>query len=148
MYTLIDIGTRANMYLPKDKEETQMRIEILDKAAEIGTKYGDLGINPTFGAAYFYSRTAGNRLINFSEVIWDRDIDEIIENCRRFGIKDFTISSTFSGLLETIAAFEKRGCHMVRLIEINSNIDDWKAALEGENKKEIIPALLMRLDKE
>ncbi len=139
---------RGNMYLPKQKEDINMRIEELDKAAEIGAKYQDVGINPTFGAAYFYSRTAGNRLINFAEVIWDRDIDEIIENCRRYGIKDFTISSTFSGLLETIAEFEKRGCRMVRLIEINSNIEDWKAALEGEHKKEVIPALLMRLDKE
>jgi len=142
------ISLYGNMNIPKNKEETQMRIEELDKAAEIGTKYGELGINPTFGAAYFYSRTAGNRLINFSEVIWDRDIDEIIANCRRYGIKDFTISSTFSGLLETIAEFEKRGCHMVRLIEINSNIDDWKAGLEGIQKKEVIPALLMRIDRE
>ncbi|WP_026524733.1 DUF7698 family protein [Butyrivibrio sp. MB2005] len=125
-----------------------MRIEILDEAAKNGTKYQDINVNPTFGAAYFYSQTAGNRLINFGEVIWERDIEEILENCRRFGIKDFTISSTYSGLLTTLAEFEKHSCHMVRLIEINSNIDDWKAGLEGESKKEIIPALLMRLDRE
>lgn len=119
------------------------QIEILDKAAEIGTKYRDINVNSTFGAAYFYSKDAGNRLINFDEVIWDYDIDPIIENCRRFGIKEFTISSTFSSLLTTIALLEKKGCHMVRLIEINSRYDDWKT---GE--KEIIPALLMRLDAE
>ena len=123
-----------------------MTIEILDQAAKEGLKYRDIGINPVFGQAYFYSKDAGNRLINFGETIWDYDIEPIIENCRRFGIKDFTISSTFSGLLTTIAEFEKRGCHMVRLIEINSRFDDWKADLEGKSQKEIIPAILMRLD--
>ena len=51
------------------------RIELLDKAAENGTRFKDIDINPTFGAAYFYSIDAGNDLINFAEVIWDYDID-------------------------------------------------------------------------
>lgn len=125
-----------------------MRIEELDKAAEIGAKYQDININPTFGAAYFYSKTAGNRLINFGEVIWEKDIEGIIENCRRFGIKDFTISSTFSGLLTTLAEFEKHGCHMVRLVEINANYYAFNGNLSAEPQFEIIPALLMRIDKE
>ena len=116
------------------------RIEVLDKAAEVGTKYCDINVNPTFGAAYFYSQEAGNDLINFGEVIWDYDIDEILENCRRFGIESFTISSTFSSLIITIAEFEKRGCKLEGLIEINSRYEDWKASLEGESIKERIPA--------
>lgn len=43
------------------------RIEILDKAAETGARFKDIDINPTFGAAYFYSVDAGNELINFAE---------------------------------------------------------------------------------
>lgn len=46
------------------------RIELLDKAAENGTRFKDIDINPTFGAAYFYSIDAGNDHINFAEVIW------------------------------------------------------------------------------
>ena len=59
------------------------RIEILDKAAEVGTKWRDIPCNMRFGDAYFYSLEAGNDLINFGDVIWDYDIDEILENCRR-----------------------------------------------------------------
>lgn len=95
------------------------RIEVLDKAAEVGTKYCDIKVNPTFGAAYFYSQDAGNDLINFSEVIWDHDIDEILEDCRRFGITEFTISSTFSSLVVTIAELEKRGFLVVVMYTIN-----------------------------
>lgn len=121
------------------------KIEILDKMRENGTRYSEIGINSTFGAAYFYSLEAGNDLINFDEVIWDRDIDEILENCRRFGIEGFTISSTFSSLITTIAELQKRGCKLEGLIEINSRFDDWKAGLEGESRKERIPAFKISL---
>ena len=121
------------------------RIEILDKAAETGMKHKDINVNPTFSQAYFYSLEAGNDLINFGEVIWDYDIDEIIENCQRFGITEFTISSTFSSLIITLAEFEKRGCKLQGLVEINSRHDDWKACFEGESRKERIPALKISL---
>ena len=117
------------------------KIEILEKATENGTSYKDINVNSTFGAAYFYSVEAGNDLINFAEVIWDYDIDEIIENCQRFGITEFTISSTFSSLILTIAEFEKKGCKLHGLVEINSRHDDWKACFEGKpSVKERIPA--------
>ena len=120
-------------------------IEILEEAATKGTRYSEINVNSTFGAAYFYSKKAGNDLINFAEVIWDYDIDEILENCKRFGIESFTISSTFSSLIVTIAEFQKRGCKLEGLIEINSRFDDWKASFEGENKKERIPAFKINI---
>ena len=122
------------------------KIEILEKAAENGTSYKDINLNSTFGAAYFYSEEAGNELINFAEVIWDYDIDEIIENCQRFGITEFTISSTFSSLILTIAEFEKKGCKLQGLVEINSRHNDWNACFEGKpSAKERIPAFKLSL---
>ena len=122
------------------------RMEILDKAAETGMKYKDIDVNPTVCQAYFYSIDAGNDLINFGEVIWDYDIDPILENCRRFGIKEFTISSTFSSLILTIAELQKKGCKLDGLVEINSRYDDWRAGLDGsERRKERIPAFKMSL---
>lgn len=121
------------------------KIEVLEEAATKGIKYSEIDVNPTFGAAYFYSEEAGNDLINFGEVIWDYDIDEILENCRRFGITEFTISSTFSSLIVTIAEFQKKGCKLEGLIEINSRFDDWKSCFEGETKKERIPAFKISL---
>lgn len=124
------------------------RIDILEEAAHNGTKYSAIGVNPTFGQAYFYSKEAGNRLLNFADVIWEKDIDEIIANCRKFGITDFTISSSFSGLLATIAAFEAKGCHIVRMVEVNATYYAFTGNIHEEPRKAILPALLMRLDKE
>ena len=120
-------------------------IEILEEAATKETRYSEINVNSTFGAAYFYSKEAGNDLINFAEVIWDYDIDEILENCRRFEITEFTISSTFFFFFITMAEFEKRGCKLQGLVEINSRHDDWKACFEGESRKERIPALKISL---
>ena len=116
------------------------RIEILENAAKNGTSYTDLGINPTFGAAYFYSLEAGNDLINFGEVIWDYDIDPILADCRKFGIKEFTISSTFSSLITTIALLEEKGCKLEGLVKIKSRYTDFRT---GE--KESIPAFKMSI---
>ena len=118
------------------------RVEILDKAAATGARFKYIDINAPFGAAYFYSIDAGNELINFAEVIWDYDIDPILENCKRLGITEFTISSTFSSLITTIAELKKKGCTLDGLTEINSRYDDWKTG-----KKERIPAFKMSIAK-
>ena len=54
------------------------------------------------GTGHLYSKEAGNDLPNFAEVIWDHDTSD---PCRlpEARVKEFTISSTFSSLIETIA---------------------------------------------
>lgn len=69
----------------------------------------ELGINGTLFWAYRTSKETGNELIDFNEVIWDYDIEEIAQTLRANDITEFTISSTFSSLIETLAAFEKQG---------------------------------------
>ena len=118
-------------------------IEVIDKAIENNSRasWKELNFNSTFGEAYLYSLEAGNDLPNYGEVIWDTDIDEILADCRKTGITEFTISSTFSSLIETIAEFQKRGCMMQGLVEINSRYDrNWRT---GEKKR--IPAFLMKI---
>ena len=83
------------------------------------TRWTELGIQWTLGQAYLYSKEAGNDLPNFSEVIWDEDIETILADCRRLGIKEFTISSTFSSLITTIARFEELGCQLDGIVKIN-----------------------------
>ncbi len=118
----------------------KIHIEEIDKAIENDFR-GYLSFNRTFCGAYVYSLEAENDLPNFDEVIWDTDIAEIITDCHRTGITEFTISSTFSSLIETIAAFQKQGCTMQGLVEINSRYDtDWRT---GEKKR--IHAFLIKV---
>ena len=103
-----------------------------------GKSYKELGINKTLFWAYRTSKEAGNELIDFNEVIWDYDIEEIAQTLRANGITEFTISSTFSSLIETLAAFEKQGISIAGLTTVKAHYTDWKT---GEHA--LIPAIKM-----
>ena len=103
-----------------------------------GKSYKELGINQTLFLAYRVAKETGNELIDFNEVIWDYDIEEIAQTLRANGITEFTISSTFSSLIETLAAFEKQGISMAGLTTVKARYTDWKT---GEHA--LIPAIKM-----
>ena len=112
-------------------------IEAIENAKP-GMRWEEIGCHWTLGQAYLYSKEAGNDLPNFAEVIWDYDIEAILEDCRKLGVKEFTISSTFSSLIETLAAFEKQGISMAGLTTVKARYTDWKTG-----KHALIPAFKM-----
>lgn len=116
------------------------KIEIYERAMKEGERLADYGINGTVFAAYRALEFTRNENLDFSEVIWDKDIPEIIKTLKENDICEFTISSTFSSLIETLAAFEKEGVKMAGLTEVNANYTDWKT---GEQAR--IPAIRMTL---
>lgn len=134
------------MYIPKGetprktKEDKNMkRIDYLEQMREEEKKYSETHINMTFGQAYFAARRNENNLIDFSEAIWEQDIDQITENLAEFEIREFTISSTFSGLVTIIAEFDKRGWRVAGITEVNSSYSDFMT-----NEKKVIPAFRMQ----
>ena len=92
----------------------------------------DEGINPTVFWAYRNSQRCGNDLIDFSEVIWENDIEAIAATFAENNITEFTISSNFSGLIKTLVAFEKHGFKMAGTTQVNANHIDWQT---GEHAK-------------
>ena len=118
------------------------KIELFEKAiAEQAASLKDLGINPTLFWAYRNSITAGNDQIDFSETIWDTDIEEITKTLKENGISEFTISSTFSSLISTLAEFAKHGFQMAGLTEVRGNYTDWQT-----NERAVIPAIRMKAE--
>lgn len=97
------------------------------------------GINSTAFWAYRKSMESGNELIDFSEVIWDEDVEAIAATFKQNGITKFTISSTFSSLIPTLAAFDKLGFQMAGITEVNANYTDWQT-----NERARIPAIRMK----
>ena len=73
-----------------------------------------------------------------NEVIWDYDIEEIAQTLRANGITEFTISSTFSSLIPTLAAFDKHGFKMAGITEVYANYTNWQT-----NQSARIPAIRM-----
>ena len=100
----------------------------------------EVGINATMLWAYCRSKEAGNELIDFHEVIWSADIAEIVKICRDNDIREFTISSNFTGLIETLVEFEKLGCKMCGLMQVNAPYKEFLS-----DKQAVIPAIKMVL---
>ncbi|WP_425757094.1 DUF7698 family protein [Ihubacter sp. rT4E-8] len=115
------------------------KIELFEKAiAEQAASLKDWGINPTLFWAYRNSITAGNDRIDFGEVIWDSEVGEIAETLKENGITEFTISSTFSSLISTLAEFAKHGFQMAGLTEVKANYTDFQT-----QERAVIPAIRM-----
>lgn len=115
------------------------KIELFERA--IAEKTGSLkewGINPTLFWAYRNSITAGNDRIDFSETIWDSDIEEITKTLKENGISEFTISSTFFSLIPTLAEFAKHGFQIAGLTEVKANYTDFQT-----QERAVIPAIRM-----
>ena len=115
------------------------KIEFFEKAiAEQEASLKDWGINPTLFWAYRNSITAGNDRIDFGEAIWDSEVGEITETLKENGITEFTISSTFSSLIPTLAEFAKHGFQMAGLTEVKANYTDFQT-----QERAVIPAIRM-----
>ena len=115
------------------------RIERFEQAIE--NKVKDLraeGINPTLFWAYRYLEETGNDTIDFDDCIWEHEIEDIANCLKENGILEFTISSTFSSLIETLAEFQKHGFQMAGLTEVNARYTE-----VGSNNKKRIPAIRM-----
>lgn len=115
------------------------KIEAFENA-DRNRSLGEQNINSTVYWAYKNAQEAGNELLDFNEVIWDYDIEPILDTCKNYGITEFTISSTFSSLITTLAEFDKRDCHMAGLTQVKARYTDWKT---GEHQ--LIPAIKMTL---
>ena len=116
------------------------KIEIFEQVinSEKPVDLRKVGINSTMYWAYRNSKEVGNDLIDFREVIWNEDVAEIAEICDEAEVTEFTISSTFSGLIETLAEFEKYGFVMDGLTKVKTGRTDWHT-----NEYAVIPAIKM-----
>lgn len=97
------------------------------------------GINSTMYWAYMKSLDAENEILDFNDVVWEHDIDPIVDTCNKVGITEFTISSNFTGLLKTMYELDKRGFKVVGIKEVNATYMDYH-----KNARAIVPAVHIR----
>ncbi len=80
---------------------------------------------------YETARDNGNTHLDISEVVWDKDVEELISCMRENGISEFTFSSTWSSAVETAWLFTQNGCKLCGLAEVNGSV----SYLTGEREK-------------
>ena len=70
---------------------------------------------------YDLSRNCGNEILDITTGIWDRDVAETVAVMRENGIERFAFSTCVSRAAETAWLFQKNGCILEGLIEINGH---------------------------
>ena len=88
--------------------------------------------------AYRHSLEAGNDLINFYDIIWEREIEDIVENMNYYKINEFSISRNFSGLITNLAAFDKYGFTMAGITDVMETYIDLTT-----NERTVLKAIRM-----
>ena len=89
---------------------------------------------------YEYAQDRGNEYIDLHDVIWDKDVPDLIERLRKAGIQKFTFSSTWSGTVETAWLFVQNGCKLEGLTEINGTTTAFMS-----DEYERVPAYVFRI---
>lgn len=124
-----------------DKGLTEMKtIDKIEKVKNMNVLLEDVGINRTFYWAYIRTQETTNNILDFNDVIWESDVEGIIKNCKEFGLKEITISSRFSSLIDILAEFEKQGAKLIGLTKVTTRFYAC-----GTNQPEIINALKIEI---
>ena len=82
--------------------------------------------------AYETAKDCGNEYLDLNDTIRDDAVEDLVACMKECGIEAFTFSSTWSSAVETAWLFQKAGCTLSGLIEINSQ---HKAFMSDEYEK-------------
>jgi hypothetical protein len=98
--------------------------EAKDRIAEQGD------IAWTIWRAYEHSRENENSILNFDDIIWDRDVEAITACLKENGITEFTYSCRATDAVETLWLFKEAGCTIGEMVEVNLRKDIWGKTYE------------------
>ena len=76
-------------------------------------------------SAYETAKDCGNEYLDLNDTIRDNAVEGMVACMKEYGITAFTFSSTWISAVETAWLFQKAGCTLAGLIEINSQHKDF-----------------------
>jgi len=129
------------MTIQKGKGFTTMKkIEAIERVLDNYAAEKESGINHLLVKCYRNTQESGNEILDIDEIIWEHDYDELVRDLRRFGITEFTISTTFSGVFNAMEALIERGCTLEGMTRVYERFPSW---MGGEHEQK--PAMLMKV---
>ena len=73
--------------------------------------------------AYEKSRDNENEILDFDDIIWDKDVEALTACMKENGIKAFTYSCRATDAIETLWLFKEAGCTIGEMVEVNLRKD-------------------------
>lgn len=119
------------------------KIEKFEEARERKASFEETKINPTMFRAYTKSLKLDYDLINFEDVIWENDVEPIVNSCRELNITMITITCEQSSMIKILSLFDKLGCKILGMTELKTQYYDWD---KDDNKiPKYEPALIIKI---
>lgn len=102
-------------------EERDAAREAAKKAENQIDEKGDIACK--IWRAYEKSRDNENEILDFDDIIWDRDVEALAACMKENGIKAFTYSCRATDAVETLWLFKEAGCTIGEMVEVNLRKD-------------------------
>lgn len=90
-------------------------------------------VSPAFLHACEYKQEHKTELINIDGTMWAKEVVPFLQDCKEYGIQEFTISFTGTMLMELLDKYDLNDCKVIQFTRINY----------GEYK---IPALKLKIN--
>ena len=91
--------------------------EMMEQAEDAIVEMGDVAC--TIWRAYRKSKENENPILNFDDIIWDRDVKALTTCMKENGIHAFTYSCRATDAVETLWLFKEAGCTIGEMVEVN-----------------------------
>ena len=112
---MLDYSSIVREYVYNKRGGTKMKkIELLENIKE-KEEFEENKISYRFYWAYRESQRIGRDIINFDDIGFVDNHEDMIENLERFGIQEFTISDQSTGLMKGLKSFKRKGYFPSRL---------------------------------
>lgn len=104
-------------YAASDEDGQNAAFAMYEKALE--KVKGLRGAESRLWKAYETARDCGNEHIDICDAIAPKSVKHLIACMREYGFEAFTFSSSWSSAVEIAWLFQKEGCTLAGLVEIN-----------------------------
>lgn len=102
-----------------EKVQESLRAEYEKAMNKISEQADNEQIYKQIWRAYEKSKDNENEILNFDDVIWDRDVEALTACMKENEIKEFTYSCRATDAIETLWLFQQAGCEIGEMIEVN-----------------------------
>ena len=103
----------------------------------------DLGTHRDIYWGYHHAKRNGNEVIDFNDLKWPDEVPQIVDQLRTLNIQEFTISSTWTSLMDVLAAFSMENVEMQGMTQILTGDTDFETGMPIYKN-----AILMRIAQE
>lgn len=108
-YNRVQLAKKAFNAATTEAEKAEARALYQAAGAEV-TALGEIACR--IYREYENSKDSGNEHLDISDVVWDKDVADLVTVMRENGIKHFTFPSTWSSAIETAWLFSRTAAHL------------------------------------